>query len=99
MNEYQKGQADILSLLAKKFKPRSEEPSVDPSNAGDVADHAAWMSDNSHFEAVSKMLAGGPVFETQEHAYNMGVAHGFDEAIYEVKRGEIDPQTYQRKTT
>lgn len=31
--------------------------------------------------------------------YERGVAAGFDEAIYEVKRGEIDPQTYQRKTT
>ena len=30
--------------------------------------------------------------------YDAGVTAGFDEAIYEVKRGEIDPQTYQRKT-
>jgi hypothetical protein len=31
-------------------------------------------------------------------AYERGVTAGFDEAIHEVKRGEIDPQTYQRKT-
>jgi hypothetical protein len=31
-------------------------------------------------------------------AYERGVTAGFDEAIYEVKRGEIDPQTYQRKS-
>jgi len=30
-------------------------------------------------------------------AYDRGVTHGFDEAIHEVRRGEIDPQTYQRK--
>tara|TARA_R110000796_G_scaffold101244_1_gene209974 strand:+ start:935 stop:1177 length:243 start_codon:yes stop_codon:yes gene_type:complete len=28
--------------------------------------------------------------------YERGVSAGFDEAIYEVKRGEIDPATYQR---
>jgi hypothetical protein len=33
-----------------------------------------------------------------ESAYERGVTAGFDEAIYEVKRGEIDPQTYQRKS-
>ena len=31
-------------------------------------------------------------------AYERGVTDGFDEAVYEVKRGEIDPQTYVRKT-
>ena len=30
--------------------------------------------------------------------YEQGVTAGFDEAIYEVKRGEIDPQTYERKS-
>jgi hypothetical protein len=30
-----------------------------------------------------------------EAAYEKGVTAGFNEAIYEVKRGEIDPQTYQ----
>jgi hypothetical protein len=27
--------------------------------------------------------------------YEEGVTAGFNEAIYEVKRGEIDPQTYK----
>tara|TARA_R110000851_G_scaffold158492_1_gene301506 strand:- start:283 stop:423 length:141 start_codon:yes stop_codon:yes gene_type:complete len=31
-------------------------------------------------------------------AYELGVTHGFDEAINEVKRGEINPLTYQRKS-
>jgi hypothetical protein len=30
-----------------------------------------------------------------EAAYEKGVTAGFNEAIYEVKRGEIDPQTYK----
>ena len=34
-----------------------------------------------------------------EPTYEQGVTAGFDEAIYEVKRGEIDPQTYDRKST
>ena len=36
--------------------------------------------------------------EAKDAAYERGVTRGFDEAIYEVKRGEIDPQTYVRKT-
>jgi hypothetical protein len=30
-----------------------------------------------------------------EAAYEKGVTAGFNEAIYEVKRGEIDPKTYK----
>jgi hypothetical protein len=36
--------------------------------------------------------------EAESRGYERGVTDGFDEAIYEVKRGEIDPQTYVRKT-
>jgi hypothetical protein len=43
----------------------------------------------------SKHPMTNPTPTELEAAYEKGVTAGFNEAIYEVKRGEIDPQTYK----
>ena len=56
MDEYNRGRHDTLRELAEKFKPNSEEPSVDPSNHGDTADLALWQSDNGTYLIISDMI-------------------------------------------
>jgi hypothetical protein len=50
-----------------------------------------------HVEYTATKPSPNPTPTELEAAYERGVTNGFNEAIYEVKRGEIDPQTYQRR--
>jgi hypothetical protein len=61
---------------------------------GDIALEQESEATAAHISALEALCAA----YAGEQTYDQGVAAGFDEAIYEVKRGEIDPQTYQRKT-
>jgi hypothetical protein len=62
---------------------------------GDIALDQESEATSAHIAALESLCAA---YEG-EPTYDQGVAAGFDEAIGEVKRGEINPQTYQRKPT
>ena len=65
----------------------------------DACDEGTFEYGTNSGAVVAEMVKNVMKVLAEYPSYELGVTHGFDEAICEVRRGEIDPQTYQRKTT
>ena len=73
---------------------------------GNIGEDRVWLYNDSYYDYVSDYPECDPdavayiSVSAHERAmsaeYERGVTAGFDEAIYEVNRGEIDPKTYER---